>query len=425
MKILMLGWEYPPNITGGLGVASHGVAESLHQLGHQVTFLLPKKARAINQQKETLKVMDASSMSVEPEFWLETSNSISKIQDVELGAQVVAYMPPKVYQKLTVTQKTTTKKKINLPKVSERPLTGKYDENLLNETGKFALLAAQYAEKSKPDLVYCHDWPTFKAGRLVKEMTGTPLAIHIHSTEFERNGVFTNPYLIQEEGKGARAADFVFTVSEKTKNIVAEKYLVNKNDITVVPNAGPLTSFRKGNTTPGKKTVAFIGRFTSQKSPGTFIDIARELTSRGHDYEFLMIGDGYLYNDLIDKIHKLNLTDRFKFPGFISQEKVFEIMANVDLVIAPSIDEPFGMVMLEAILQGVPVISSPGSGLSEFIPELPTADRWDVYNCTSLAEKLIEDESYRKDIIHTCLKQTKNLSWLKSAKMINKRITTV
>ena len=414
----MLGWEYPPSITGGLGIASHGVAESLAQLGHQVTFLLPKKDK--KQQSKLVKLVDASGMRVDPNFWIKTRETVDEIEDVELGSQVIAYMPPKIYKKLTT--RATKEKQGSLPEGSEITLTGKYDEGLLNETGKYALLAVQYAAEKKMDLVYCHDWPTFKAGRMVKEILGMPVAVHVHSTEYERNGVYTNPTVIHEEGKGINTADFVFAVSNQTRKTIIEKYKVKKGKITVTPNAGPLITFKKA---PGKKkkpTLAFVGRFTDQKSPGTFIDIARERTSRGKDYEFIMIGDGYLYHDLVQKCRALNLSDRLKFPGFLSHQKVLEVMSQLDLLIAPSNAEPFGLVMLEAILQEVPVISSPGSGLSEFIQELPQADRWDIYNSTALAERLIEDKDYRSEVVNACLKKAKSLTWEKTAKIISETL---
>ena len=418
MKILMLGWEYPPSITGGLGIASHGIAESLAQIGHQITFLLPKKDK--KQQSKIVKLVDASTMAVDPQFWIKTSESVEEIEDAELGSEVMAYLPPRIFKKTT--RRVAKEKVAKVPSVSDEPLTGKYDDGLLNETGKYALLAVQYASEKNIDLVYCHDWPTFKAGIMIKEILGKPMAVHVHSTEFERNGVYTNPIVIQEEGKGIKAADFVFAVSSQTRKTVIEKYPVKMGKITVVPNAGPLIPFKKVASQKRKPTLAFIGRFTHQKSPATFIDIARELTSKGRDYEYVMIGDGYLYDQLAEKSRNLNLADRLKFPGFLSHKKVLESMSQIDLLIAPSNAEPFGIVMLEAMLQEVPVISSPGSGLSEFIPELPEADRWDIYNCTTLAERLIEDQGYRSEVVKACLKKAKSLTWDKTAKLISETI---
>ncbi len=422
MRILMLGWEYPPSITGGLGIASQGIAESLAKLGHKVTFLLPKKKK--EQKGEKVTVEDASNMKIEPDFWLESSESISEFSDTQLGSQVVTYMPPRVFSKLS--KKIKSEKNVkskDLPEVSAIKLTGKYDDGLLMETGKFALLAVQLASKKKFDLVYCHDWPTFKAGRLIKEMLGLRMAVHVHSIESERNGVFTNPVVIDEESKGIRTADLVFTVSDRTRSRIIDNYKAKKNKITVIPNAGPRLLPKKKTSTKKKPEIAFIGRFTDQKSPGTFIDIARELTSRGLDYDYVMIGGGYLHHDLVEKSKHLNLSDRLKFPGFLNHQEVLEAMGNIDLLIAPSNAEPFGLVMLEAILMEVPVISSPGSGLSEFIPEIPQADRWDIYNCTSLAEKLIEDKKYRSEIIEKCLKKARTLTWEKSGRMISEQLS--
>ena len=143
--------------------------------------------------------------------------------------------------------------------------------------------------------------------------------------------------------------------------------------VSVIPNATSTLSSKSTKGTQGKKTIAFIGRLTDQKSPGTFIDLARELISRGKDYDFLVVGEGYLMDTLIEKAKQLNLTGYIKFPGFITHDQVQELLSEVDLLICPSVSEPFGLIMLEALRKNVIVLASPGSGLSEFIPISSTA----------------------------------------------------
>ena len=412
----MLGWEYPPAISGGLGIAIQGIAEGLAQRGHEVTFFLPKKLK--QHKSNAIKLIDASSQHIDLEFWSEVSEETTFFNETQLGSEVMTYMPAPIITRLS----SKKPKNLSLKKRDEGEieLSGKYTDNLLAETGKYALLAVQQAQKKKYDLIYCHDWPTFKAGKLIHTILGINHVVHFHSTEYDRNGVFTHPIIVEQEKNGLTTAKNIFAVSQKTKQSIIDHYEIHDKKINVIPNA---TSVLSPNNTKGaqaKKTIAFIGRLTDQKSPGTFIDVARELISRGKDYDFLVVGDGYLMEPLIEKAKQLNLTGHIKFPGFISHDQVLELLPEIDLLISPSVSEPFGLIMLEAIQKNVIVLSSPGSGLSEFIPSIPQIDRWDIHNMATQAEMLVDDLAYKKTLLSQCQKEAKKLSWERSAESIEK-----
>ena len=416
MKILMLGWEYPPAISGGLGIAIQGIAEGLAHKGHEVSFLLPKKLK--HHKSNSIQLIDASSQSIDPDYWMEFNEETSLLNETQLGSEIMAYMPSTIITKLS----SRKEKKLSSEKRKEAEieLTGKYNNNLLSETGKYALLAVQLARKNDYDLVYCHDWPTFKAGKLIHTILGVDYVVHFHSTEYDRNGVFTHPIIIEQEKNGLTAAKNIFAVSEKTKQSILDHYEVKAKKVSVIPNATSTLSSKSTKGTQGKKTIAFIGRLTDQKSPGTFIDLARELISRGKDYDFLVVGEGYLMDTLIEKAKQLNLTGYIKFPGFITHDQVQELLSEVDLLICPSVSEPFGLIMLEALRKNVIVLASPGSGLSEFIPSIPQVDRWDIHNMATQAAMLVDDSEYKKTLLTQCQKEAKKLSWSRSVESIEK-----
>ncbi len=419
MKILMLGWEYPPKITGGLGVACQGLAEALALADHQVTFLLPKKSP--KQVSKLVKLIGASSLKPNLDFWKKEKKYTEILTEISFGKMLVPYLPPENFEIARKTQKTITKlENTNESELLERvKLTGEYSGQLTSELVKYALLTVQIALKVKPDVIHAHDWITFKAGRMAKKATGKPLFLHVHSTEYDRNGHFAQHFVLDEERAGFEAADRIFCVSEKLKQTVIEKYQVLPKKITVVPNALDL-KINKSTSPRTPKNIAFIGRLTAQKSPGKFIDIAREMTSRGHNFNYSIIGDGYLMDELKGNVHGTSLEKNLAFTGFMDRTEVLKKLSEIDLLIMPSASEPFGLVALEAIMKGIPVAAAKGSGIAEFIPSMPEVEAWDSYSYNKLVDRLMTDVSYRNEIINNCSKEASKLTWSKSVEIVEK-----
>lgn len=419
MKILMLGWEFPPNISGGLGIASQGIAEALTKAGTDVTFLLPKKHK--NQVSKKVKLLDASAIKPDFSIWKTEQQNIEVIKDIEIGQYLMAYLPARkftaVKEKQQVTKKLEKTDKTDL--LNNIELTGTYGENLHSELMKYALLTMQVAKKEKIDAIHAHDWVTFKAGIMASQLTGIPLFVHIHSTEYDRNGAYAQSFVVNEERSGLKAATHVFCVSELQSNVIHEKYNIPKKKITVVPNAVEIGTNSEVKARE-KKHIAFVGRLTYQKSPGTFVEIARELTTKGHDFRFSIIGDGFLRGELEEKIKSLNLTERFTFTGFLDRPKLLQKMSTIDLLVVPSVSEPFGLVILEAILKHIPVVAASGVGVADYIPSLPQIDRWDIYSYVNEIEKILSDDQLRKDILQKCSDEAKKLTWESAAAVVVK-----
>lgn len=417
MTILMLGWEFPPKISGGLGVASQGLAEAMAAAGHQVTFLLPKKTK--NQVSKLVKLVDASALKPDVAYWKKKNTYTKILREVEIGTSLLPYLPASAFEiarekQLTVESLEPTEES-NL--IENMDLTGSYDADLRMELVKYALLAVQVALKEKPQVVHAHDWITFCAGRMIKKLTNTPLFLHVHSTEYDRNGGHAQAFVIEEETAGFKACDHIFCVSEKLKQTIRTQYGVSSKKITVAPNALQLSGPAKAN---GRlpKNIAFVGRLTYQKSPATFLDIARELTSLGYDFQYFVIGDGHLRPELEAYVRASNFSDRFTFTGFLEREKLLKKLGEIDLLVMPSASEPFGLVALEAVMKHIPVAAAQGVGIGEFIPSLPQVERWDHYSYHKLVERLMTDLVYRKDVVEKCAKEAGNLSWEDTARVV-------
>lgn len=413
----MLGWEFPPNISGGLGVASQGIAEALSKAEMDITFLLPKKRK--DQVSKNVTLLDASAIKPDFSIWKKEKQNVEILKEVEIGQYLMAYLPPEEFittkerQKVTKTLEGHEESKL-LDKIQ---LTGTYSDNLHAEMMKYALLAVQVAREKKFDAIHAHDWVTFKAGIMASQLTGLPLFVHIHSTEYDRNGVHAQSFVVREERSGLREAKHVFCVSDTLMQGIQASYSIPKRKITVVPNAAEIIP--NGQAKPNKaKHIAFIGRLTHQKSPATLVEIARELTNRGHNFKYSIIGDGFLRGELEEKVRSLNLSDRFTFTGFLNRTELFQKMSSIDVLVVPSVSEPFGLVILEALLKKIPVIASKGVGIAEYTPSLLQVDRWDIYSFVKMIESIISDKALRNTIIENCEAEAKKLSWDAAAKKV-------
>lgn len=404
----MLGWEFPPKISGGLGVASKSLAEALAVSGHQVSFLLPKKDTT--QVSKDIQLIDASTLKPDVNFWKKKKVYTETLSETSIGSMLMPYLDPEIF----VTNKTKTQKKVSLENTEDSKLlekielTGTYEADLGAELLKYAMLAVQVAKKERPDIIHAHDWITFRAAVLIKKTLDLPIVLHTHSTEYDRNGQYAQQHVIDEERSGFEQADQVIAVSQKLKYTIITSYGIDGSKIKVVPNILTIKASIPKTNTP--KHIAFIGRLTHQKSPSIFIDLARDLCSKGYDFHFSVIGDGYLRGDLEHRVATSNFSERIKFEGFLDRAELLKKFSSIDLLVVPSASEPFGLVALEAILKGIPVAAALGIGVGEFIPSIPQVERWDHYSYIKLIERLMTDEPYRKDIVTTCQKEAARIT---------------
>jgi glycosyltransferase involved in cell wall biosynthesis len=207
-------------------------------------------------------------------------------------------------------------------------------------------------------------------------------------------------------------------VSQRVANQLITDYGIAKSKITVVANGhSPLNS--SVHTKKKYQTVGFVGRLVHQKAPSIFLEIARGLASRLPDLKFIVVGDGYLKHDLMEALRHYNLQHLFTFHGFTTPAETQKIMSTFDLLVVPSVAEPFGLVALEAAEMGVPVVISKGSGVCEFIPSLQQVESWNVYEFVQKSEQLLTDEVFRKEVVSQSVKCAEKLTWENAAEKIS------
>ncbi len=200
-------------------------------------------------------------------------------------------------------------------------------------------------------------------------MSGKPLVVHMHATEFDRSGVNINPNVYDIERRGMEEADRVITVSNLTRATVIEKYGINPPDkVYTVHNAVEPTDkeVEEVKRHVKEKVVTFLGRLTFQKGPEYFIEAASIILQHDPNVRFVMAGSGDLMNKMIRRVAKLKIGTRFHFTGFLKGADVDKMFLLSDVFVMPSVSEPFGIVPLEAMRSNVPVVISKQSGVARF-----------------------------------------------------------
>ncbi len=417
MKVLMFGWEYPPEISGGLGVATHGLLDGLAKQNADVSFVLPTFKK--KPLKGKWKIIDASKVQVKTGEIIEQEYR-EKITYIEIGSMLMPYLSNTDYKQLQQQKIPGITKKIKVLKESYQ-FEGGYGQNLTEEVTRLAIVATELASVEKYDVIHGHDWMTYPASLAAGAKANKPVILHVHSTEFERSFPNIDQDIFELEKKSFENADHVITVSNLTRKILVEHYLIEPKKITIVHNS---FSQEFSKTPPRKasssklKTVTFLGRLARQKAPSLFVDVAKTLGDRNSNYRFVMAGEGYLLSGIKDKVNQLNLQNKFSFPGFLSTEKVKKLFAKTDIFLMPASAEPFGMVTLEAAFSGIPVVLSKQTGALEVLTSALSFECWETYKMADAIDGLINNPEETKVYAKKVQKEAANTSWEKAASKV-------
>jgi glycosyltransferase involved in cell wall biosynthesis len=296
-----------------------------------------------------------------------------------------------------------------------------YGKNLLQEVLQYGRIGGLLGEHEDFDIIHSHDWLTIPAGIAAKKASGKPLVVHIHATEFDRNGENMNRDIYGIEKAGLAESDKVIAVSQLTKRVLVERYGVPADKIEVVynsisphPSAHPDRSPRplKG------RTVLFIGRVTMQKGPEYFLEAAHRVLKRMADVRFVMAGSGDMLTRMISRMARLRISRKFHFTGFLRGADIDRMYGRSDLFVMPSVSEPFGLTALEALSFDIPVILSKQSGVSEMVPEAMTVDFWDVEKLTAGILHVLSDPVYARSVVARCRSRIMEWSWEKAGAQI-------
>jgi glycosyltransferase involved in cell wall biosynthesis len=348
VKIAMIGWEYPPFKAGGLATHCYGLTHSLADKEIKVDFYMPKTKHSAISNNPNLAIKEVGEAEIFP---------YDRPDDKELGGQFFEA----VYRYNAL---VASKVNYNIR------IQGKYD------------------------VIHCHDWLTMKAGIILKDKTGIPLVLTVHSTEFDRSGwLYPNQWFIDIEKEGMEKADKIIAVSHFTKRVIVEKYGINPDKISVIHNAVyPLLEGQK------QKLVLFLGRLTIQKGAEFFLHAAGKVLDYEPDTHFVIAGIGDMLPRLVNQAIDLGITNKVIFTGRLTDDEVKHIYGISSVYVMPSVSEPFGITALEAISAGTPTIASKTAGFSEAFNHCLKVDFWDT---DEMANKIIS--LLRYEPLHTTL----------------------
>ncbi len=370
MKALMFGWEFPPHILGGLGTASYGLTRGMAmQEDMDITFVMPKPWG--DEDQSFLKIIGANNT---PIVWRDVSMETVK-------SKLGKFMDPQEYFKL----RDSIYADFNYIHTNDLgciEFSGKYPDNLLEEINNYSIVAGVVARAYDFDIIHSHDWLTYPAGLHSKAITGKPLILHVHATDFDRSRGNVNPVVYNIEKNGMDHADHIICVSNLTRKTVIEKYHQDPSKVTTVHNAveplSPEILAIERITEVPEKVVTFLGRITMQKGPEYFVDAATQVLKNSNHIRFVMAGSGDMMNKMIRLVADRGISDKFHFTGFLQGKQVYEMLKSSDVYVMPSVSEPFGISPLEAMQCGVPSIISYQSGCAEILKNVIKTDYWDV-----------------------------------------------
>ncbi|MEL6256017.1 MAG: glycosyltransferase family 4 protein [Bacteroidota bacterium] len=409
-SVLMLGWEYPPLINGGLGLASMGLAEALSELT-TVQLILPKSQKETKEQK--IKIIGLDQIDLEELWDPEESRYVEKLQDLRLSYVNIPLSGYQTFEQEVMVLEEEEKMPARFFELQEL-----YGRNLPRKIIDYSEICIRLAEELEFDLIHAHDWMTFPAAMEIHKQTGKPLVLHIHSLEYDRGGAESKNWVFDLERNAMQEADLVFTVSHYTAEIVRKEYGIQKQKIQVVHNAiEKLIPYRREK--PFKdKLVSFIGRVESQKGPEYFFQMAMEVLARRDGVRFVMAGKGSLMGKVMDQVSSALIGDKFHFSGFMDRSQVLDLLAMSDVVVMPSDSEPFGLVALEATQMGVPCIVPFQSGISEILLETPKFQAGDSSLMAEQVLDLLGNPEHHSSVVDANQKAIAELSWEKIAQKV-------
>ncbi len=382
MKILMLGWEFPPFSSGGLGTHCYNITKALSDKNVDISFIMPGCDDDVSSDR--VKVIRAG-----------------KGRLIKLGVSLKPYLP-------------------SLPvSVHSGDKTGNekvYGQGFFQDVQKYTDLAVQVSRDLDCDVVHCHDWMTFPAGIKIKEEKKRPLIVTVHSTEFDRTGSLSpNPWISDIEWQGLYHADRIIAVSNRIKNLIVERYGVPPEKIDVVHNSIEPGKYAGAPMTFGldQRVVLFLGRLALQKGPDHFLNAAKRVLEKDSNVRFIVVGIGDMLPQLIYMSINMGISSNVTFTGF--QESIEGFYRMADLYVMPSVSEPFGITALEAMASGTPVIISKQSGVLEVAKHMLSADFWDADDIASKILGVLGYDCLRKEMQKNGLQEVSGMSWSDAA----------
>ncbi|MEZ4195214.1 MAG: glycosyltransferase family 4 protein [Candidatus Paceibacterota bacterium] len=293
---------------------------------------------------------------------------------------------------------------------------------IIEEAHLFAHQASLIAEEETFDIIHAHDWTSYLAGVAAKIASGKPLILHVHATSFDQAASENvDPSIYKIECEAFAVADKVVVVSNWTRDIIIRKHGVDPAKVEVVHNG--CDTFEPPRHEPtlaglkaqGKKIILYHGRITIQKGVDYFIRAAKRVVEVDKNVVFVVSGSGDMTTQIMNQVGAMGLSQHVIFAGALWDEERDRMYQSVDLVVMPSVSEPFGLVPLEALQHGTASLISNQSGVGEVLTHVLKVDFWDV---DEMANKILSAIRYpvmTKQIVNEGKRDLERISWKEAA----------
>jgi glycosyltransferase, family 1 len=375
MKILMLTWEYPPRVVGGISKVVYDLSHKMVKEGNEVTVVTYKDGDNVKyyENDKGVEVYRVDNYMIRP------NNFIDWIMQLNFNM---------------------------ITKANE----------IINKNGKF-------------DVIHAHDWLVAYSAKSIKESYNIPLISTIHATESGRNsGIHdeTQRYINDSEWMLTYESSEVIVNSNYMKNEVQRLFGLPYDKINVIPNGVNLQlfsnvnvdyDFRRQYAMDNEKIILYVGRLVYEKGIQNLIAAMPKILDRYHDSKLIICGRGGMIDELREQVKYLGIDNKVYFAGYCDSKKMQKMYKCADVAVFPSTYEPFGIVAIESMLSGTPTIVSDVGGLNEIVEHGVTGMKSYAGNANSIADSvlaLLFDPKLCANISQNAIKKVKeNYNWAK------------
>ena len=376
MKILMLTWEYPPRVDGGISRVVYDLSHRLIKDGHEVTVVTYRDGEVpYYEDDKGVKVYRVDNYMIQPNNFIDWILQLN-FNMVERASQIIA------------------------------------------EQGKF-------------DVIHAHDWLVANAAKTLKHSFDIPIVATIHATEAGRNSGIREPnqkYINDTEWMLTYEANEIIVNSNYMKSEVQRLFGLPFEKINVVPNGVNLNkftgmdrdySFRRKYAMDNEKIILYLGRLVYEKGVQNLIAAMPKVLASYHDAKLVIAGKGGMLDELKAQADYLGISNKVYFAGYMNGKDVERMYKAADISVFPSTYEPFGIVALEGMLAERPIVVSDAGGLGEIVEHRVTGMKSYCGNPNSIADSILEllfnPELYDNIVKNAKIKVKENYNWQKIA----------
>jgi glycogen synthase len=346
MKILMLSWEYPPRIVGGISRVVHDLSQKLGQKDNEVHIVTCWEPNTKEVEKdENVFVHRVHTYNI------NSNNFIDWVLQLNFSFL-------------------------------------KHSIKLIDELGKF-------------DIIHAHDWLTAFSAKTLKSAYTIPLVCTIHATEYGRNWGIHNDvqkYINNVEWWLTYESWRVIVNSNYMRNEVCHIFQLPQDKVRLIPNGIDIHKFdglerdyefRRNYADDNEKIIFFVGRLVHEKGAQILVEAMPKILNNYNNVKFIIAGRGAQNDHLRGKVISMNVSHKVYFTGYISEDDLLKMYKCADVAVFPSLYEPFGIVALESIVANVPIVVSDAGGLNDIVDHGINGMKAYAGNANSLADSIL------------------------------------